>query len=59
MSEWEQFKAYAGIIADAKNEERERIIAVIEQQSHHYAKTHYKGINCMICRIYSQIGYEY
>ncbi len=26
MSEWEQFKAYGGIIADAKREERERIL---------------------------------
>jgi len=26
VSEWEEFAAYAGIIADAKREERERII---------------------------------
>ncbi len=26
MSEWEEFTAYAGIIADAKREEHERII---------------------------------
>lgn len=29
MSEWEEFTAYAGIIADAKREERERIIKVL------------------------------
>ena len=29
MSEWEKFKAYTGIIADAKQEERERIRANI------------------------------
>lgn len=29
MSEWEEFTAYAGIIADAKREERERIRANI------------------------------
>jgi hypothetical protein len=29
MSEWEQFKAYEGIVADAKREERERIRANI------------------------------
>lgn len=30
MSEWEQFKAYEGIVADAKREERERIIALLK-----------------------------
>lgn len=30
MSEWEEFTAYAGIIADAKREERERIIKLLE-----------------------------
>ena len=30
VSEWEQFKAYEGIVADAKREERERIIALLK-----------------------------
>ena len=35
MSEWEKFKAYTGIIADAKQEERERIIALLEADCNH------------------------
>lgn len=30
MSEWEEFAAYRGIIADAKREERERIATMLE-----------------------------
>lgn len=30
MSEWEEFSAYRGIIADAKREERERIATMLE-----------------------------
>ena len=32
MSEWEEFSAYQGLIADAKREERERIIELIKQE---------------------------
>ena len=32
MSEWEEFTAYAGIIEDAKREERERIIKLLEAE---------------------------
>lgn len=35
--------------------ERKRIIDIIEARSYHYAKTHYEGINCMICNIYADI----
>jgi len=31
VSEWEEFTAYAGIIADAKRQERERIIKLLEE----------------------------
>jgi hypothetical protein len=33
MSEWEEFTAYWGLIADAKREERERIIELIESET--------------------------
>jgi len=33
VSEWEEFTAYAGIIADAKREERERIIKLLGEKN--------------------------
>lgn len=51
MSEWEEFAAYAGMIKKAKAEERERVIEILDRESYHYAKTHYEGINCMVCRV--------
>ena len=51
MTEWEEFTAYAGIIADAKREEADRIMQIIDKETFHYGKTHYEGINCAVCRI--------
>ncbi len=36
MSEWEEFSAYRNLIADAKREERERILNIIAHASHRY-----------------------
>ena len=36
MSEWEEFAAYRGIIADAKREERERILGILRDDCHKY-----------------------
>jgi hypothetical protein len=32
VSEWEEFTAYRGLIADAKREERERIIELLKEK---------------------------
>ena len=45
VSEWEQFKAYEGIIADAKQEERERIRANIIDRVQDLSSCH-KADNC-------------
>lgn len=45
MSEWEQFKAYEGIVADAKREERERIRANIIDRVQDLSTCH-KDDNC-------------
>jgi hypothetical protein len=33
VSEWEEFTAYRGLIADAKREERERITTLLESEA--------------------------
>lgn len=43
MSEWEQFKAYQGIIVDAKREERERIIKLLENHKNYLWKATESG----------------
>ncbi len=58
MSEWEEFAAYAPMIKRAKAEERERIKEIINKETFHYGKTHYEGINCVVCRIYRRIDGE-
>lgn len=58
MSEWEEFTAYRGIINDARREDRERIKEIINKETFHYGKTHYEGINCVVCRIYRRIDGE-
>ncbi len=55
MSEWEEFAAYAPMIKRAKAEERDRIKEIINKETFHYGKTHYEGINCVVCRIYGRI----
>lgn len=55
MSEWEEFAAYQGIIEGARREDRERIKEIINKETFHYGKTHYEGINCVVCRIYERI----
>lgn len=42
MSEWEEFAAYLGIIRDAKREERERIVNLLENNCHKYTE----GVAC-------------
>lgn len=35
-----------------------RIRQIIEARSYHFAKTHYEGIDCVVCRILSDIEDE-
>ena len=43
MSEWEEFGAYRGIIADAKREERERIANMLETNMNWLAEAERNG----------------
>lgn len=43
MSEWEEFSAYRGIIADAKREERERIANMLETNMNWLAEAERNG----------------
>jgi len=43
------------MIKRAKAEERDRIKEIINKETFHYGKTHYEGINCVVCRIYGRI----
>lgn len=49
MSEWEQFKAYAGIVADAKKEERERILKAFQEYYSHTCTGEWGGDEKQIC----------
>jgi hypothetical protein len=49
VSEWEEFTAYAGIIADAKREERERIIKLLEERHHGEPLEDCCNLNCKNC----------
>jgi hypothetical protein len=41
MSEWEEFTAYWGLIADAKREERERIIELLKEKRARFIEMHW------------------
>ena len=47
---------YSDAYQVAREAERERITQIIEQETVHYGKTHYEGINCVVCRIMLRIG---
>lgn len=38
-------------IAEAKREERERLIKLVHEETFHNGATHYPGINCTICKV--------
>ena len=42
-------------LTEVKAEERMRIKDIINKETFHYGKTHYEGINCVVCRIYGRI----
>ena len=42
-------------LAEVKAQERMRIKEIINKETFHYGKTHYEGINCVVCRIYTRI----
>lgn len=39
------------IVREVKEQERERLIKLVHEETRHNGSTHYEGMNCFICHI--------